>query len=956
MRAIKFRQRQADRELARKQHEMETLQREMVEKQAAFLDEQKELRRQQEELRIQHEAAIRQQKADMEQMQADAMRKQREEMQRMLEENLQRQKDEFAKMQQQQQRQPNNFAAPAAKPARKEAAFQIYTDAVADDSSSGLKSSVEDTRMLLQANPLGGSSSTCTGGSNPNSMHKTPPRLQPLSQPSPTVNTKEALSLVQEMWGNKPAPVRQDVAQSFAIFCDEKPTVAPNAPFPIFQDREDVAMPPPPPVLKKGLPKPILRPKEEEVAADDFKENVRPSETAAPQPPPTERRKSGILLEADNIPFVPLDQQQQQQQQQDDSTDEDEQQAPVTSSNKFNPNVTATMRVPSMEMFAEMARAASTPFSGRQFLPDVDENTCAVDIIFKKPAAPAVPPQQPKAEQQPEQEQQPPVNPLSPIMETSREHYRSSSTSSSNSSQSHLTKSHWGNTHMHVTSGASISNARTPGTFLMSKSSMKPAELTASSGYMADSSRTPGTFLAGSSSTAPPSSKPLARELPASPSVTAVQAKAKKAKLNYDEEDDEVEDDEPTGLFSGMLGEFGKGAGLTVAGKTSSSSSNFLKPKPQSSFLQQSLKASFLEPSEMSLGPALTVAGQASSPSSFLKPKPQSSFLQQSLKASFLEPSEMSLGLAKDESLRFERSRLAKCMANSTQPAAAAELSLVDPPAMELSQAPPLELSCMAPPPPPELSYVAEEERVLEAAVNNLSLADANLNPFSLAVHAKLLHRIPQPVEQRHGYYRVRGQSVPHVRPNTSVQLGNKEFIVMECKGEGGYGKVYKALKKDDANPNETIADLDVVLKIQVLCLIAPSGAIPGMIRFTFSETCARMGVLHLHGAARPPRHVALVHVDSALLHVRRRHRLCLRVPDAHTARRVQPHPADQEEPRGTRRPVLHHRDVAHSGQVARCQHCARRYQARQLSAATHVKAIENNGFFAAASDLLFLS
>ena len=50
------------------------------------------------------------------------------------------------------------------------------------------------------------------------------------------------------------------------------------------------------------------------------------------------------------------------------------------------------MAVPSMEDFAEMARAASTPFHGRRFLPEEDENTCAVQIVFKKPAEPPVAP------------------------------------------------------------------------------------------------------------------------------------------------------------------------------------------------------------------------------------------------------------------------------------------------------------------------------------------------------------------------------------------------------------------------------------------------------------------------------------------------------------------------------------------------------------------------------------
>jgi hypothetical protein len=62
-----------------------------------------------------------------------------------------------------------------------------------------------------------------------------------------------------------------------------------------------------------------------------------------------------------------------------------------------------------MEDFAEMARSASTPFNGKTFLPDEDENTCAVDLIFKKPVLPAV--VQVKRQEE---------APLSPIMETSR--------------------------------------------------------------------------------------------------------------------------------------------------------------------------------------------------------------------------------------------------------------------------------------------------------------------------------------------------------------------------------------------------------------------------------------------------------------------------------------------------------------------------------------------------------
>ena len=63
-------------------------------------------------------------------------------------------------------------------------------------------------------------------------------------------------------------------------------------------------------------------------------------------------------------------------------------------------------------------------------MPDEDENTCAVNVIFKKP--PALPHQPQKkavteeANQTPQINIQPPtaLPLLSPIMETSREHYK----------------------------------------------------------------------------------------------------------------------------------------------------------------------------------------------------------------------------------------------------------------------------------------------------------------------------------------------------------------------------------------------------------------------------------------------------------------------------------------------------------------------------------------------------
>jgi hypothetical protein len=85
-----------------------------------------------------------------------------------------------------------------------------------------------------------------------------------------------------------------------------------------------------------------------------------------------------------------------------------------------------TMRVPSEAVFAEMARASSTPFHGRVFLPEEDDNTCNVQLVFKKPEPIPVPATvEPISENY--ERQLPPPPPLSPIMETSRENWKSSS-------------------------------------------------------------------------------------------------------------------------------------------------------------------------------------------------------------------------------------------------------------------------------------------------------------------------------------------------------------------------------------------------------------------------------------------------------------------------------------------------------------------------------------------------
>ena len=78
-----------------------------------------------------------------------------------------------------------------------------------------------------------------------------------------------------------------------------------------------------------------------------------------------------------------------------------------------------------------------------------DENTCAVDIVYRQAMGPPAPP----SEIPEEPSCQPAQGSLSPIVETSREYYRSSSSSGSDTLHSktpHGDKSHWGNTQHQV--------------------------------------------------------------------------------------------------------------------------------------------------------------------------------------------------------------------------------------------------------------------------------------------------------------------------------------------------------------------------------------------------------------------------------------------------------------------------------------------------------------------------
>jgi hypothetical protein len=314
------------------------------------------------------------------------------------------------------------------------------------------------------------------------------------SQPSPgptfQIYSEEAVTNHQE-------PPK---TPAFAIYSEENPAApasSSKAPFAVYQDKENM------PVDKENS-------------------------AATRQRQPSARQLSGVLKPSSNVRYIPLDVQEavidederRQERELGLIADEDEgtlsfermpPPAPIIPTPSVPPvrqNANSTIALPSEDAFAEMAHLVSTPYHGRRNFDDedneLDEFTSAVQIEFKKPRDPVIRVQQElqhpavaPADEEPAAEAAN-LFPLSPIMETSRE-YKSSSTSSGQSLMTNLTKSHWGNTHL----GCTTTNARTPGSMLLSKTVANtvrkhhPSEMTCSSGYMADSSsaRTPGLFL-----------------------------------------------------------------------------------------------------------------------------------------------------------------------------------------------------------------------------------------------------------------------------------------------------------------------------------------------------------------------------------------------------------------------------------------------------------------------------
>merc|ERR1719319_1373467 len=130
-------------------------------------------------------------------------------------------------------------------------------------------------------------------------------------------------------------------------------------------------------------------------------------------------------------------------------------------------------------------------------------------------------------------------------------------------------------------------------------------------------------------------------------------------------------------------------------------------------------------------------------------------------------------------------------------------LNMTGAPALNMAGAPALNMTGFLSPINPDL--LVEETA-------NMSLED-DFDPFNPAVHQRLLTQVSIPPSQRHGYQRISGK-LPQIRARSVQKLGDDTFYVSECKGEGGFAKVWAATRQD-TDHDSTIAGIDAVLKVQ---------------------------------------------------------------------------------------------------------------------------------------------
>ena len=652
------------------------------------------------------------------------------------------------------------------------------------------KQSMDDTAALVSANPTGARSSVSLSrsqGRTPSPHGSRAPAWT--SGPSPTVNTREAMKEMQQLWCNEssvePAPMadlgaRQQAAPvQFAIFSDENaaPPSTP-APFPIFCDEN---APPPSAGVPVAAPFPIFSDSAPEVVSIKPRQGVLQSRTESlgsggeevadrencPPPgysQPGRKATGGILTQAEGVEWQPLEEQER-------LLDEDERRQEQEAARGVLPKpamglANQTMALPNEADFEAMAKLSSTPFTGRPFHCEQDENTCAVDIVWRQAMPPPPVPS--------EMEQEPAAACLSPIVETSREYCRTSSSSSSGcdtlASKTPGDKSHWGNTHTQAshfsqhsnktTDGASLS--RTPGHFLGQVSH-------GVSGYMGDRSNMTKSGI-----------KQDKRELstPTRPNLSY------EKRLKLAEASPAIaEDDEPTGIFGDMMSEF----------KLSLGRPDTLGRQP-SPLAERSLHISVMDQAprdrtevEASIRGDITGLNMTAAPGLNMTAAPPS------MNTTAAPPSLDMTGATP----------------NLNMTAAAPNTTGQHAPGLDMT-APSLDMTAG---PAPALQLSLEEEEV-NASLQNLSLEE-NMDPFSPATHAALLSRLAAPLSSLHGYLSLPGP-LPQVRTKSLLTLGEDTFYVSELKGEGGFAKVFAASKQDtEGGMNSTISGIDAVLKVQ---------------------------------------------------------------------------------------------------------------------------------------------
>jgi len=684
--------------------------------------------------------------------------------------------------------------------------------------------SLDSTAALISANPTGARAKFTTP--SPHSIKG----QTPITHPSPTVNTKEAMAVMQQLWSkpvgeeeSEPQPLSQQPKSTpFQIYTDtiDQAPVAPSpVPFQIFSDSTDsaAAAPAPFPIFSdQSAPQAFKQqPANRKSKAALYnqlsdKENspVPPEEVEYQEncPPPGysqpslgARSKTGVLTQASNVEYMPLEEQERLLDEDERRQEEEFQQfqPPPPKPSLAKPFAgNQTIALPNEEDFDRMAKMSSTPFTGKPaFYCDQDENTCAVDLVYKSMGPPA-PPSSSVFEQEAGAAafSQPERAGLDTIAETSREYYKSSSSSSGGDTLHHVSnRSHWGNTgstQLHAQSNKTsdcstgVSLARTPGQFLGGVSSV--------SGYLGDKSNMTKSGVKMSDK----------RELLASPQIVPYDKRMKMANSPRQEED---AFDEPTGMFSDMMAEFKQ---------------NLAGPAKPDHDHETSLQASFVDPGTRdrtgfnstavhgletpgALRTGLNMTGAA--------PTLNLTGAAPNLNMTGAAPNLNMTGAAPNFNLtgaapNFNMTGTAPSL-NMTGAVSSLNMTAAVPNLDMTSAAPHLNMTEAAP--ALDLSGAPED---LAELTSNLSLDDT-LDPFHPNTHAKLLSSLKIPVTSMHGYVSFEGR-LPQVRVKSMLTLGEDVFYVSECKGEGGFAKVYAATRQDN-DMDCTISGIDAVLKVQ---------------------------------------------------------------------------------------------------------------------------------------------